>query len=199
MAQPQPLSAPCRARQWGHRVDAEAAVCVRECLGLGKLLEPLSSPLLSPWRRRALVQPPKPGTAASGCICCSALALLPASLALPADGKGTVLWGQGVGGEGQGRGQLYLELHMPCSIAFGSASPPLPTWQLGSVWTHASRKQMPFQPLKGCSRVGGWRNRGCRGDKDSPKPLPWDRRGLLHPCCGRSWDRVEVQPWPWGD
>lgn len=32
---------------------------------------------------------------------------------------------------------------------------------------------MPFQTLKGRSGVGGWRNRGCGGDEDPPKPLPW--------------------------
>lgn len=202
MAQPQPVPTPCRARAgWGQGMDAEAAARVGECLALRRLLEPSAAPPFSP-EQRGFGTAPEPKAAAAGCIRCSALAQLPASLTLPAYGKGTVVWGRGVGGEGQGRGQLNLELHMPCSTAFGLALPPLPAWQPGSAWTHASRKQMPFQPLAGAvgwegggAGVGGlW---GCAGEEDSPKPTPWGRRGLLHPCCNRSQGRVEEQPWPW--
>lgn len=135
-------------------------------------MEPPEAPPLSP-EQRGFGAAPKPEAAAAGCIRCSALALLPASLALPAYGKGTVLWGQGVGGEGQGRGQLNLELHMPCSIAFGLASPPLSAWQPGSAWTGASRKQMPFQPLMGQwgGRAEEQRLGGCVGEED-PLKLP---------------------------
>lgn len=169
-------------------------------------MEPPEAPPFSP-EQRGFSAAPKPEVAAAGCIRCSALALLPGSLVLPAYGKGTVLWGQGVGGEGQGRGQLNLELHMPCSIAFGLASPPLSAWQPGSAWTGASRKQMPFQHLMGQGPGGGggqWGGRaeeqrlgGCVGEEDPLKLPSWGRRGLLHPSCSRSWGRVEAQHRPW--
>lgn len=108
-----------------------------------------------------------PGASAALLWLCSGSAPGPASIWERHGPPGT-----GVGGEGQGRGQLYLELHVPCSVALGLALRPLPAWQPGSAWTHASGKQMPFQPLAGGSGAEEEGLGGCAGGEDPLKPPP---------------------------
>lgn len=54
--------------------------------------------------------------------------------------------------------------------SLGLASHPLPAWQPGSAWIHASGKQMPFQPLMAGSGAGGWRSRGWGAVREGRTP-----------------------------
>lgn len=153
---------------WGHVLhQGPAPACAQPCraasgrgpswmlrqqhaggyLGSGRLPEPPAALPLSP-KQRGSGAAPEPEAAAGGHIHCLALGLLTAQGGgrVLRDGGGRRRTGTRTDKPGASHSSFYsFWLHLP--------SPPLPAWQLGSTWTSASRKQMPFQPLMGGSEA----------------------------------------------